>query len=85
MLFVINIFANIEIEKTKTDKLEFNRNKKYTETHQIEKSTMNEVVEIIEFTSLELNIFDNMQCIILPPSKLFIGKRFVIARDSDAL
>ena len=85
MLFVIKIFANIEIEKTKTDRLEFNLNKKYTDIHQIEKSATNEVIEIIEFTSLESNIFDNMQCNILPPSKLFIGKRFVIASDNDAL
>ena len=84
MLFVMKIFANIEIEKTKTDKLEFKRNKKYTDIHQTEKSAMNDVTEIIEFTTLESNIFDNIHCIILPPSKLFIGKRFVIASDKDA-
>ena len=85
MLFVMNILANIEIEKTNTDRLEFNLSKKYTDTHQIKNSATNEVTEIIEFASLESNIFDNMQCNILPPSKLFIGKRFVIASDKDAL
>ncbi len=79
----INISKKIDIEKTNNERLDAFLSKKYTEIHQIKnRDTVDVSVRIIS-DILTLTRFNNSAYNILPPSKLFIGNRFVTANVSD--
>ena len=80
----MKIFENSEREKMKRDREAERRNSRYTESIQSDKTHIKDRILHKVEAVLGENISQRIQRSILSPSKSDIGRRFNIARKSDA-